>query len=375
MQIKKNILYINFSSGWGGLEIFSFNLYQLMSQQSSYNIFFAARQNTELAKRLINSRDKNNIIEFPHPKILNFQTYRKLNQFIKSKNIEIIHTFKSSDIRFSVISSKLLGLKNIKIIHHLQMLPGKPRKDIIHKFLYKYLDKLCVITEQMKNNVLKFWPVSENIIEIVYHSIDQTKYNIALSKNELKKKYNLPLDKKIIGIVGQVTEGKGQHILLQAFKNLAQRYNNFFLVIVGKTPQGEEEYYENLKKYIFENNLSDKIKLLGYCDNIPELMNCIDYFVLASKNETFGLVLIEAMAAGCIVLGSNAGGVPEIIEDNKNGFLFTPFDIRDLSDTLEKVLKLDDEQYAKIRKNAIFTLSTKFSVSRFVEQMNNIYLK
>jgi len=172
-----------------------------------------------------------------------------------------------------------------------------------------------------------------------------------------------------------VTEGKGQHILLQAFKNLAQRYNNFFLVIVGKTPQGEEEYYENLKKYIFENNLSDKIKLLGYCDNIPELMNCIDYFVLASKNETFGLVLIEAMAAGCIVLGSNAGGVPEIIEDNKNGFLFTPFDIRDLSDTLEKVLKLDDEQYAKIRKNAISTLSTKFSVSRFVEQMNNIYLK
>ncbi len=370
---EKNILYINFSGGWGGLEIFSYELFMRMSR-AGYNIYFAVRSGEMLSTKLTTAENPANIIEFSNVSAFNISNYFRLKKIIQKNNIQIIHTFKSSDIRFSVISSKFLGLKNIRIIHHLQMLPTKPRLDTAHRLIYKHLDKLCVITEQMKQAVKQYWPVRENIIETVYHCIDIEKFE----KNKphitaIRKKYGLPLQKKIIGIAGQVTEGKGQHILLEAFKKLCKKRNDIFLVIAGAAPKGEENYYKMLENFIKENNLADKAVMLGYCDNIPELMVCFDIFAFASRNETFGLVLIEAMAAGCITIGVNAGGVPEIITDLLNGFLYPPFDACALKSVIEKILEFDDQQLNEIRANAYKILTEKFSVCRFTEQMKKIY--
>jgi glycosyltransferase involved in cell wall biosynthesis len=87
---------------------------------------------------------------------------------------------------------------------------------------------------------------------------------------------------------------------------------------------------------VAEKKLTDQIHFLDFYEPAIELMSCFDTVVLTTKNETFGLVLIEAMQAGVAVIGSNAGGVPEIIDHNKTGLLFESWN----SDSLAKAIRL-----------------------------------
>jgi glycosyltransferase involved in cell wall biosynthesis len=97
-------------------------------------------------------------------------------------------------------------------------------------------------------------------------------------------------------------------------------------------------YEEKLKALIEKYGLTASVYWCGFQKNPGELMPCFDLILLPSDQETFGLVLIEAMAAGVAIVGSNTGGVPEIIEDGVNGFTFTPNDIKGLSEKIKTIL-------------------------------------
>ena len=107
----------------------------------------------------------------------------------------------------------------------------------------------------------------------------------------------------------------------------------------------ESDYLEGLKRRVEERDLP--VVFRGFHDNIPELMQCFDVSVLTTKVETFGLVLVEAMLAGAPVVGSNAGGVPEIIEDGETGLLFDSFDADSLADRLGRLYR-DDKLRARL---------------------------
>jgi len=374
--MDKSILYINFSRGWGGLEIFSFNLFNWMSD-AGYNILFVVDKRGRLYSKLFeNSKYFINVIGLKALKYIDIFTILNLRQIIIKKNIRVIHTFKSCDIWHSVLSAALIaGGKNIKIIHHLQMQPSSARKDIFHKLIYKRLDTIICITKKMRAAVIKLWPVNREIVKVAYHGIDLKAFAAAAGNDRkiIKEKYGFPDNKIIIAIVGQLTEGKGQLIVLKAFAEVMRNNPNIYLAIVGAPPAGEEIYSARLENYINTNNLSDSVKLSGFCDNIPELLSVVDIFILGSREETFGLVILESMAAGCLVIASNAGGVPEIIEDNINGFLYKPFDIDDLTSKIKYVLQLSADGKKQIIKSASQTIADKFSLNKFINEIKKYY--
>ena len=369
----KKILYINFSEGWGGLEIFSYNIFSLMSN-AGCNIIFAVTENSPLAAKLDAEGFSHKIIKFKSGAYQKIIIPFKIGKILSKENISIIHTFKSSDIRTAVIAMKIYFLKNIRLIHHLQLLPEHPRKDLIHFYIYKHLYKLVSITRQMEKAVIKYWPVSEKKILTIYHGIDNEPFKAERKKScKNRIKHNIPSNKTVIGIVGQVTQWKGQYLLLEVFSELKKIHSEIFLVIAGAPPKGEENFLEKIKAYIVERNLENDVLLAGFCPNIPEMMSCFDIFVLGSKNETFGLVVIEAMSSGCLVTASSAGGVPEIVTDSIDGFLYKAFDENDLYSCLKKILNLNENVKTEIIKNAENTVKSRFSIDRFKAEINELY--
>lgn len=126
----------------------------------------------------------------------------------------------------------------------------------------------------------------------------------------------------VVGSVGQIAERKGQAGLLDAFAHTLNSIPNAVLLIVG-TPlfEHDRDYADRLKSRTHELGIEGKVRFLGQREDIPALMYAFDAFVLNSANETFGLVLAEAMACGTPVIATRGGGVSEIVTNGQTGRL------------------------------------------------------
>ena len=189
-------------------------------------------------------------------------------------------------------------------------------------------------------------------------------------KEDLRKKYGFKKEDKIIVSSSRLTPKNGMHLLIEAVKNGKDKIKNLKLVIIGDGDQREK-----LENLINKWSLKDIVFLFGYKPNteMPSFMNMSDVFCRPSLDEGFGISFIEAMACGALVIGSNTGGIPDIITDKENGFLVMPCDIFDLQTTLEKVFNLNKTEIEKTVKNGFKTINEKFRWEIVQKQMEKTY--
>jgi len=190
--------------------------------------------------------------------------------------------------------------------------------------------------------------------------------NAKININDKKKALGLKLAGPVVGTVGWLLPIKGPTYLLEAMAPVWRTHPEVQLVFVGK---GELE--EKLKADAFRMGAAENVSFLGWRDDIPEIMQIFDIFVLPSLNEGMGRVLVEAMAAGKAVIASNVGGVPDLVKHGRNGFLAKPGDVHDLSGCIQKLLS-DNKMRAEMGTKGE-ELSRNFSVERMVDKIDNLY--
>jgi len=179
-------------------------------------------------------------------------------------------------------------------------------------------------------------------IQIIPNGIGSDDFSqSSLTKTECRKKLGLPLDVKIILFFGFLSPYKGPEILLQSFKEIVSRNPNTMLIFGGNGAMKNQ--LESMARTL---DIDDKVLFLGFvkeCDK-EILFRSADIFCLPStmSTESFGIVNIEAMAAGLPIVASSTGGIPDIVHDNINGFLVRPRDAIDLTEKL--LLLLNDER-------------------------------
>lgn len=151
--------------------------------------------------------------------------------------------------------------------------------------------------------------------------------------------------------VGRLIEYKRIDVIIKALSNVYKN-RDFRLHIVG---EGAEK--ESLQKLCKNLGVEKKVIFYGQMsrNDVFELMKKCFSFIMVSENETFGMVYLEAMLAGCVTIASKNGGIDGIIKDNENGFLSTQGDVADLERTLTKIINMKKDLIYKIRNNAILT--------------------
>jgi len=366
-------LYINFSRGWGGLEMFSANLFEWMSERGE-TVFFLVRRGTPLHRRLLQSGRPERVTAVDAFAYCDPRALLLIRRMVRRQSLAIVHTFKSSDVFLSVLATISFRKPLARRLHHLQLLPKHRRKDPLHSFVYRRLDGLLTITNQVAERAKALWPVRPSVVRTLYHGIDAGLYRApGRSAAEVRRALQLPDGRPLLGIIGQVCEIKGQLLVLRAFERLRRKLPQAALVIAGSPPPGSEDYMREIRSFVAAHDLERAVKLLGFCENVSELLSALDLFVLGSRAEPFGLVVIEAMAAGVPVVASNAGGVPEIIEDKLNGLLYAAEDEDGLLQTLESACALDDAARARLIAAGQATIAERFSLARFIRDMSAIY--
>ncbi|QNI32244.1 glycosyltransferase family 4 protein [Alloacidobacterium dinghuense] len=176
------------------------------------------------------------------------------------------------------------------------------------------------------------------------------------------------LQRPAITTVAGMNHRKGIHELIAAFNMIAGDFVDSHLYLVGDGP--ERKLFEQLAA---ESPFRDRIHFEGFQSRPQAYLLSSDIFVLASRRESFGLVLSEARQAGCAIIATNVDGIPEALEDGKAGMLVPPRDPRALANALR--LLLDNDELRRDWQNRARQNTEVFTTARMAEEVENVYLE
>ncbi len=364
-----NILELCFSHSMGGLELYMVNLSRYLSERG-HSVTAVAPADSYIARKIQQNHLPIKTINQKF-RYLDFISALRLAKMIKQNQIQIIHVHQSRDLSTAILAKKLA--RRAKVVFTQQMESRRRKKDPFHRWVYENLDVLIAITRRIAIQAKQYTPIAPEKIHQLYYGIDLRKFFPSqILRESWREHYGIQANEVAIGMVGRLEPGKGQHIFLQAAARVHKKLPNLKFIIIGAETVGQSGYQDYLKALVRELRIKHKVIFTGFVENVHELNNMLDIVVLATKKETFGLSLIEAMAVGAVPIGTNAGGVPEIIEHNKNGLLIPPEDIDALAKAIFK-LAGDAQKRQRFARAARRTVEKKFNLEKHIEGLEKIF--
>lgn len=300
------------------------------------------------------------------------------------KIVNELHKKYQFTLIYSNTLAVLLGImfawkNNIKHLWHVHEIIEKPS---LFKKAFVGLLSLKSNTHIVYNSQATkvFWELNKSIINkgvVIWNGIEiNTPESSTSELFDIRKNLFLAQPNEIIlALVGRISRWKGQMILLDAFNNLVQKNEKIKLVFVGAPPPNQEKFQEDLEERIASFKLNDKVLIIPFQNEIHKIWQAIDIAVVPSTEpEPFGMVAIEAMLAHKPIVGSNHGGLTEIIENNATGFLVTPNSVQDLVIALEKLIQ-NDLLRKEMGEKGYLRVTTAFSVEQYVDSFEKFFEK
>lgn len=255
-----------------------------------------------------------------------FAVIRQLRSRVISAKPDLIH---ANSIRAGLVATAATIGLGTKVVWHLHdLLPRHPLSSLIRIFAaLSARTQMIAVSEAVARNFRGRSPrFLHTRVSVILNAIDLSKFHPDhLAKRRIRKELRYRQSDLVLGIVGQLTPRKGQLELLRAFAEALNETPDMVLLVVGAPLfNRDEEYREELKRTASELGIERRVRMLGSRNDIGAIMQALDVLVVNSSVEPFGLVVLEAMASGTPVLAAAVDGIPEIIESDKNGWLFPP---------------------------------------------------
>lgn len=328
---------------------------------------------------------KNRFFSSLYSKVRNYIMYTKYRQNVADCIETLINNNEIDIVEFAEYGNEAYIWSQLKRrvpmvirLHGPSMLNRKTQKPInkfFHPIKYKFsmreidtltsANAITSASEEMTKFIRINFLINMNNIETIYNSIKYIDWVLPIKQ----KKSTLTI--KIFS-AGSVTEGKGYIELFEACRELNDQGYSIELAIAGKLGRLGRVLLKKSK-----NEMMSWLNILGAVprEELKKHYNESDISCFPSWWEPFGLVCIEAMAAGSLVIGSNKGGMAEIIEDRKDGFLIEPKNVEILKEKIMEVIALSEDQKLQIRRNAQRKVKEKFDSQVILYQQLKFYEK
>lgn len=319
-----------------------------------------------------------NIFDIPfsrnplHPK--NIKAFRELRKIQEENNYDIVHVHTPvASFVGRLAFRKEEKLKILYTCHGFHFYKGSPIINWIlfyplEKLAAKWTDTLITINNEDYEVASKFkLRNSGQAIKMNGVGIEKEKYVIeSFDRNKYRQFLNLNEDDFVILVLAELNKNKNHIQLIKAMNLLKDKYPNIKALFAGSGPLEKE-----IKNQIKDNGLEDKISLIGWRNDVKELINSCDIVGLFSKREGLGKCILEAMICGKPVIATNTRGPRELIEENVNGFMFEVDDVQSTAKSIEKLYtknNISQELEEKITKKA-----NKYLLENVLNELNNIY--
>lgn len=302
----------------------------------------------------------------------NIKAYRQLIRLMKEEKFDLIHCSTPIGGLLGRICSKQLKIKKvIYMVHGFHFYKGAPLINRIiykniEKFLAKYTDVLITINEEDYEATKKFkLRNGEQVYKVHGVGIDSKNFVIEdFNKIAYRKKLNLNKDDILLISAGDLINRKNYDIAIKAIAECKNKNIKYF--ICGEGPKEEE-----LKQLISNLNLQEQVYLLGYRNDIKELMNSADIFLFTTLQEGLPRSMMEAMSTGLPCIASNIRGNVDLIENEKGGFLNNPNSPEDFAKSISILVNDKDLRRKMGEFNKEYV--KQFDTENVKQELYNIY--
>lgn len=377
--IKHKILCVSVMESWGGGELFLLNL---ANGNKGFDFIIASPAGKAYDKFNANNIKliKINSLRKIHRKSdqwrlkdklqilfnIKFSIFNLIRVILKSKPDLIVANGNFAAL-YAFLAAKLTNRKMI-IVQHL--LYDKNSLDArVLAFIGKRVRQLVCVSNAVASRTREILRGSEDDkIIVIYNGIELPEKDSIISNHDIIN----------VGFVGGIIRAKGIDMILQAITPALMENKNVFMHIFGTKLNDDDSrcYYDEIQSIIKDNELEKKVVLHGHIDSKDVIYNSIDILInYSTVEESLGYNILEAMSYSKIVIGTNAGGIPELIEDKKNGFLVRQNNVEKLTDTINYCIdNINSEELLNIRKNAREVVMRKFSLELFYINYKNLFV-
>jgi glycosyltransferase involved in cell wall biosynthesis len=343
-----NILNITTMTEWRGGDAQMYTSFKLLEEYKDLNQIILCPKTSVLAKKC--KEDHSKYCTYSKTSDI-FSLIRPIIQNCRKEKIDLIHVHDSNSLTAALLSSVFLPSKT-KIVYS-----RKRNNKIKDKFLNKYkyshskITKIISVSkavESIFDNIIK----NKSKLVTIYDAIDVSFFSKNKSKNLIHKEFSMPKETLIIGNVAALTSQKDIFTFIDTARKIMDKKTidlTIKFVVIGDGPLRLE-----LENHVDIMGLKDDLFFMGFRDNVEELLPEFDIFLLTSLTEGLPLTIYEAFATKIPVVATNAGGIAEVIENGKTGFVTNLKDTENLANGVLKIL--NDEQLSETIKTNAFEL-------------------
>ena len=299
----------------------------------------------------------------------NIKAYKQLKSLQKVNKYNLIYCHTPVGGFFGRMLAKKFKIPCIYTAHGFHFYKGCPWKNkLIFKPLEswasKYTDILITINNEDYEAAKKM--KAKKVFKINGIGVDFSTYkkNESLDKSDFKKSLGLEADDFVVTSVGELNENKNTYRLLEVMKNITNPKIKY--LICGQGPLGEK-----FKEYIEENNLQNKVKLLGFRKDIPDILTISDLYIMPSYREGLSKSMMEAMCYGLPIVASKIRGNTDLVGGNEGGILCNPTDNEAFKNAINALFE-DKSLYEKCSKRNLEFIKN-YDLKIVLSQLGEIY--
>ncbi|MFC2046727.1 glycosyltransferase family 4 protein [Chloroflexota bacterium] len=314
-------------------------------------------------------------VYYPRLTVIGFFIYLlyvwpKLKRLIRKGDIDIIH---AHTILNDALTAKSIGkITKIQTEHSSDFLAAMEKGE--HRRLYRWLlshaDHVIGTSQELVDTVIKLG-IGQDKTSFISNGIDIERFNPRVEGGEIREKHKIKTEEKIILCPRRLDLKNGVYYLIKAIPYIIQQSSNVKCLIVGDGLEMAE-----LKQEVIKLVITDKVIFAGRVPNsdMPKYYAASDVVILPSLKEATSIAGLEAMATGKSLVGTNVGGIPQIITHDKTGMLVSPRNPEELAQAIVSLLN-DDGKRAAMGLNARKRAVSEFSWQIIAGKTQNIYDK
>lgn len=349
------ILQISSARSIGGGEKHFVDLIKGLAERG-HDVYVALRHYSPLRERLEGIIPNENIFAVSLRNSLDVLSASQLKRIIREHEIEIVHAHAGRDYPIAALAARRTNAKLIITRHVLFSLSR------LHRFTLSNVSRVIAVSKAVEKNLLKQKIFPKEKIRVIYNGIEINDEKIA---KESKSTF-------LVGTVGELKELKGHEEFIRAAALLVKKFDNISFVIVGKDNSKKKETARKFEKLCDELKIKERVRFVDWVEPLKDFLASLDVFVSASRSESFGLAIVEAMNCSTAVVATKTEGASEIIEHEKTGLLVDVGDVGAISDAVEMLLK-DETKRKTFGDAAERVVRERFSLERMIEETEKVY--
>lgn len=275
----------------------------------------------------------------------------RLSRYLKENDIDIIHTHTGSFFH-GASAGFLARTSGIIFTEHGRNLIETLRKRLLDRVSSYFVDQIVTVSKDLEHHLINEIGLPAKKIQTIINGVNTETYRYRGKPKKLIEEFGLQSTDKIVGTVGRLAEIKNHPFLIRSFKTVKHIWPESRLILVGSGPQEE-----SLKSLTADLGLSDAVIFAGNRDDVCDLYQLFDVFVLSSFSEGTSFSLLEAMASGIPPVVTNVGGNPGIVDDGITGFVVEVDDERALAEKVDHIFRQG--------RNGIGNSARQFVIERY----------